>query len=83
MYCYPCTLYTLLNLLYPYVHFAHVYTLGSFKSLLCLETFNSSNHTKAEFFFLKLVIQNVSTPEVFKTLASPLVQSTPGNSNPL
>ena len=51
MYFYPCTLYTLLNLLYPYVYFVLVYTLGSFKPLLCLETLNSSNHTKAEFFF--------------------------------
>ena len=51
MYCYPCTLYTLLNLLYPYVYFVLVYTLASFKSLLCLKTLNSSNHTKAEFFF--------------------------------
>lgn len=51
MYFYPCTLYNLLNLLYPYVYFVLVYTLGSFKSLLCLETLNSSNHTEAEFFF--------------------------------
>ena len=50
MYFYPCTLYTLLNLLYPYVYFVLVYNLVSFKSLLCLETIIRKPNS---FFFFK------------------------------